>query len=113
MSNTSSNSSSNTPNNPHPEQQPTTKWKTLRLHVGWTLLVLSFVPWLLLLVLPFVGVSLSQGGAWAGGAVIGAEILFYAGVLLVGKEAYQAVKRRVSQWFMDIASRARNKRSEP
>jgi len=91
----------------------TINWKTLRLRVGWMLLVVSFVPWLLVLGLPFVGLSFAESGAWAGGAVIGAEILFYVGVLLVGKEAYQAIKRRVSQWFMDIASLVCSKRSEP
>jgi len=63
-----------------------------RLGVG--LMGSSIVPWLLLPVVPFLPLSGAQSGAMAGGLVIAAELVFWPGLALAGRGAWEAAKAR-------------------
>lgn len=63
-----------------------------RLGVG--LMGSSIVPWLMLPVVPFLPLSGGQSGALAGGLLLSAELIFWPGLALAGKDAWQAAKAR-------------------
>ena len=71
-------------------------WSEYRTVVGSTLLVLSAVPWLLLFAIPRLGVSVGMGAAIATGLIVSAEVLFFASIAVLGKEAYDRLKTRLS-----------------
>ncbi|MBA2308765.1 MAG: hypothetical protein H0W01_05580 [Pseudonocardiales bacterium] len=61
------------------------------IRVGVLLIVLSFLAWLLILAVPFV---LSGGAAVATGVglAIGAEVIFWLGLILAGRDTWRLVK---------------------
>lgn len=63
--------------------------------VGIGLLIVSFVPWGLAFAIPFMALPLSQKAAIAAALFIVAEVMFWIGVLIVGKE----VADRYRQWL--------------
>jgi hypothetical protein len=64
--------------------------------LGFILIVLSFLPWVAIpLVVPFLPLSSAQKAASVPVLLVVAEILFWLGVLLVGKE----VAQRYRQYF--------------
>jgi uncharacterized membrane protein YfbV (UPF0208 family) len=72
--------------------------------VGIVLIVLSVLPWAAMpfLAMPFMGLSATQAGVAAGVLFVVAEVLFYAGIALAGKEAYTRLKSRIKTWFQTI-----------
>ncbi|CAM2956004.1 transporter suffix domain-containing protein [Skermania piniformis] len=62
------------------------------LRVGVSLILLSFIPWLTLVVAPLAGVSLASGAGLVAAAVVVAEIMFWSGLALAGKDTWQSVK---------------------
>jgi len=60
--------------------------------VGVASIVLSLVLWLGLLAVPFLALPAAQKAAWAGGIVVVAEVLFWVGALLAGKELAQRLR---------------------
>ena len=71
-------------------------WSKYRTVVGWTLLVLSAVPWLLLIAIPRLGFSVAIGAAIATGLIVSAEVLFVASIAVLGTEVYDRLKTRLS-----------------
>jgi len=64
--------------------------------LGLILIVLSFVPWLAIaFILPFLPLSVAQKAISIPVLLVLAEIIFWLGVLLVGKE----VAQRYRQYF--------------
>jgi len=61
----------------------------LRRIVGYLLLVLSALAALAIVALPFLGVTLAEGTAIAVVLVVVAEIGYFAGLALVGREVWQ------------------------
>lgn len=59
---------------------------------GLVAIVLSFVPWLAIALAPLLGLSIAEGAGLVGVAVVVAEVLFWAGLALAGKDTWQAVK---------------------
>lgn len=60
--------------------------------LGVALIVLSFVPWIFVAGTFLVGVSLTTGAGFVGGSLVGAEVMFWGGLALAGKDTWQAVK---------------------
>jgi hypothetical protein len=59
----------------------------MAVRLGALLIALSVVPWLALAVLPFLGLG-SAAFAAGGGLIVGAEVAFWLGLLLVGPDTW-------------------------
>lgn len=66
----------------------------MAFRLGVVLMALSVVPWLLLPVVPFLSLSGARAGLVAGGLVIAAELVFWPGLALAGRDAWRAAKAR-------------------
>ena len=64
------------------------------LRVGLIAIVLSFVPWLAIGAAPLLGLSLGASAGLVGVSLVVAEVLFWVGLALAGKDTWQAVKAR-------------------
>lgn len=62
--------------------------------VGISLILLSIVPWLTLVVAPLAGASLVSGAGLIAAAVVVAEVMFWSGLALAGKDTWQTVKAK-------------------
>lgn len=62
--------------------------------VGLIAIALSFVPWLFIAAAPLFGLSIGAGAGLVAGLLVVAEVLFWAGLALAGKDTWQAVKAR-------------------
>jgi hypothetical protein len=62
--------------------------------LGLVAVVLSFVPWLAIAAAPLFGLSLGASAGLAAGLAVAAEVLFWAGLALVGKDTWQAIRAR-------------------
>jgi hypothetical protein len=59
---------------------------------GILAIVASFLPWLAIALAPLVGLSLAGAAGFVGAAVVVAEVLFWGGLALAGKDTWQAVR---------------------
>lgn len=66
----------------------------MMFRVGLIAVVLSFVPWLLVAAAPLLGLPLGTSAGLVVGSVVLAEVLFWAGLALAGKQTWQTVKAR-------------------
>ncbi len=71
------------------------KLQRLRLAVGVGLLVLSFVPWIIAAIMPFVGSSPGTVAASIGGLIVIAEVIGAVAVVVLGHEAYGAIRAKL------------------
>jgi hypothetical protein len=62
--------------------------------IGLVAIVLSFVPWLGIAAAPLLGLSLAQSAGLVAGAAVAAEVLFWAGLAMAGKDTWQAIRTR-------------------
>ena len=62
--------------------------------VGLIAIALSFLPWVAIAVAPLLGLSLAASAGLVTGLLVVAEVLFWAGLALAGKETWQTVKAR-------------------
>ena len=60
--------------------------------VGLVAIVLSVVPWIALAATPLLGLSLGGVAGLVTGSLVAAEVLFWVGLALVGKDTWQTVK---------------------
>jgi hypothetical protein len=60
--------------------------------LGILAIIASFLPWLAIALAPLVGLSLSGAAGLVGAALITAEILFWSGLALAGKDTWHAVR---------------------
>ncbi len=65
---------------------------TWRRFAGYLLLVLSALAALAIATLPFLGVTLAEGTAIAIALIVIAEVGYFAGLALVGREVWQRVQ---------------------
>ncbi len=63
--------------------------------LGIGLVIASPVPWLLLLVLPFLPLSVVERAIAAGGLLVVAEVMFWVGVLLAGQEVVRRYRQQL------------------
>jgi hypothetical protein len=59
----------------------------MAVRLGALLIALSLVPWLALAVLPFLGLGTAAFAA-GGGLIVGAEVAFWLGLLLIGRDTW-------------------------
>ncbi len=59
---------------------------------AYALLALSAVAWGGIAALPLLDISISVAAAWTTALLIGGEICFFAGITLLGSEAWQKIK---------------------
>jgi hypothetical protein len=64
----------------------------MRKAAGYALIVLSVVTWAAIAALPFMDVSIGSAAAISTALVISGEVSFFAGVALLGKEAWDKAK---------------------
>lgn len=64
----------------------------MRKTLGYALLGIACLAWVAILVLPFLGFSLATAAAVTTGLIITGEVTFFAGIALLGKEAWQKIK---------------------
>ena len=62
--------------------------------VGLIAIVLSFVPWLAIGVAPLLGLSLGASAGLVGVSLVVAEVLFWVGLALAGKDTWKTIKAR-------------------
>ncbi|HVH20969.1 MAG TPA: transporter suffix domain-containing protein, partial [Pseudonocardia sp.] len=62
--------------------------------VGLIAIVLSVVPWLAIGVAPLLGLSLGASAGLIGVSLVVAEVLFWTGLALAGKDTWQTIKAR-------------------
>ena len=60
--------------------------------IGYVLLVVSFVFWAVIALLPFLELSLGQIAGATTFLIIVAEVAFFASIALLGKEAWGRIK---------------------
>ena len=71
--------------------------------LGLVLIIISFLPWLIIAVIvPFLPISLAQKAILVPALLVLAEVLFWPGTLLVGKEVVQKYRRYLSFRYLQI-----------
>jgi len=81
--------------------------------LGLVLIIISFLPWLIIAVIvPFLPISLAQKAILIPVLLVLAEVLFWPGALLVGKEVVQKYRRYLSFRYLRILLK-RWKRKNP
>jgi hypothetical protein len=73
--------------------------KNWKYYLGLSLFIYSCFPYLIALVLPFLGLSAAVATSIAAGIVISGEIAFFASVALLGKPFMEAIKAKARQWL--------------
>jgi hypothetical protein len=69
--------------------------------LGLVLIVVSFLPWLaIVLIVPLLPLSITQKALIVPVLVVVAEVLFWLGLLVVGKEAAKAYRRYFSLGYL-------------
>jgi len=80
---------------------------------GLVLIIISFLPWLIIAVIvPFLPISLAQKAILVPALLVLAEVLFWPGALLVGKEVVQKYRRYLNFRYLNILVK-RWKRKNP
>ena len=64
----------------------------MRKTLGYVMLVVACLAWVAILLLPFLGISMAAAAAFTTGLIITGEVTFFAGIALLGKEAWQKIK---------------------
>ncbi|MBS9391092.1 MAG: transporter suffix domain-containing protein [Dolichospermum sp. WA123] len=71
--------------------------------LGLVLIIISFLPWLIIAVIvPFLPISLAQKAILVPALLVLAEVLFWLGALLVGKEVVQKYRRYLNFRYLNI-----------
>jgi len=67
--------------------------------IGYILLAISTLAWTLILVIPFFGFAGSEVAAGITGLIITGEVSFFAGLALLGKQAWEQIKSYIAKLF--------------
>jgi len=79
--------------------------------LGFILIVLSFLPWVAIpLVVPFLPLSAAQKALTIPVLLVVAEILFWLGILVVGKEVAQRYRQYFTLGFLKKQVRKFNRK---
>ncbi|NQU04334.1 MAG: transporter suffix domain-containing protein [Syntrophaceae bacterium] len=73
--------------------------KDWKYYLGLSLIVYSVLPIIIVAILPFMGMSLAQSGAFAVVFLASGEIAFLCAAALLGKEFLAALKKKVMALF--------------
>jgi len=58
-------------------------------------LVLSLLPWLAVAAIPFLDVSAGLAAGIAGTLIVSAEVVFVLAIMVLGKDAYDRLRRKL------------------
>jgi hypothetical protein len=64
--------------------------------LGLFLAIGSVIPWLLLLVLPFLPLPLAERAMLAAGLLVMAEVMFWVGAVLAGQEVVRRFRQKLN-----------------
>ncbi|AFZ58899.1 transporter suffix domain-containing protein [Anabaena cylindrica FACHB-243] len=79
--------------------------------LGLVLIIVSFFPWLAIaIIVPFLPISVAQKALLIPALLVLAEVIFWLGVLLVGKEVAQRYKRYLNFRYFKILLRKLRRR---
>ncbi|MTJ52180.1 transporter suffix domain-containing protein [Anabaena sp. UHCC 0253] len=81
--------------------------------LGLVLIIVSFLPWLAIaLIVPFLPISVAQKAILVPALLVFAEVIFWLGALLVGKEVVQKYRRyfNLRYWKIRLKKFRRTKR---
>jgi len=67
----------------------------MKTALGWVLVAISFTPWAVYPALPFLALSRPAAALLATGAFAAGQVLFVAGLALVGAEAFARIRNRM------------------
>jgi hypothetical protein len=71
--------------------------------LGLILIIVSFSPWLAIaIIVPFLPISVAQKALLVPALLVLAEVLFWLGALLLGKEVVQKYRRYLSFRYLRI-----------
>jgi hypothetical protein len=71
--------------------------------LGLFLIIISFLPWLAMaIILPFISLSVAQKALLVPALLVFAEVIFWLGALLVGKEVVQRYRRYLNFRYLRI-----------
>ncbi|QYX31592.1 transporter suffix domain-containing protein [Sphaerospermopsis torques-reginae] len=71
--------------------------------LGLVLIIVSFLPWLAIaLILPFLPLAVAQKALLVPALLVLAEVIFWLGALLVGKEVIQRYRRYLNFRYLRI-----------
>jgi hypothetical protein len=73
--------------------------KDWKYYLGVSLFFYSFLPMSIVAILPFLGLTLAQAGAFAVVFLASGEVAFLFAAALLGKEFLTALKNRIKAWF--------------
>ena len=73
--------------------------KDWKYYLGMSLFLYSFLPISIVAILPFLGMTLAQAGAFAVVFLASGEMAFLCAAALLGKEFLTALKKRIKAWF--------------
>jgi len=73
--------------------------KNWKYYLGVSLFFYSFLPMSIVAILPFLGLTLAQAGAFAVVFLASGEVAFLCAAALLGKEFLTALKNRIKAWF--------------
>jgi hypothetical protein len=62
--------------------------------IGLFAIALSFVPWLAIAAAPLLGLSLGESAGLVAGAAVVAEMLFWTGLAMAGRDTWHAIRTR-------------------
>lgn len=66
--------------------------------IGYVLLVISCLSFLMILVIPWLGFSKIQIAGITTGLIIAGEILFYLSLFILGRSFYDKIKSKLKFW---------------
>ena len=66
--------------------------------IGYILLIISCVSFLLILVVPWIGFSKIQIAGITTGLIIVGEVLFYTSLFILGRSFYDKIKSKFKFW---------------
>jgi len=70
--------------------------------LGILLTIASVIPWLLLLVLPFLPLSLTERAITAAGLLVLAEVMFWVGAALAGHKVVRRFRQKLNPKTLDL-----------
>jgi hypothetical protein len=66
--------------------------------IGYILLLISCLLFLLILIVPWFGFSRIQVAGITTGLILAGEILFYLSLIILGKSFYEKIKNKLKFW---------------
>src|SRR5690625_6126901 len=87
------------------EEKQQKKKGSIFYRIGITLITISLFIWIIPIVVPFLSISGGLKASLIGGAVLIAEILFWVGAVLAGKEVATRIRGRSEEHTSELQSR--------